>query len=193
MLDLIREAPLGKAIRFVSRNKFLQYPEERPDFELPVQYLHQLKHSEKTSLGHHDSHANGALSAPGHNRTLRHSSLQNEDSDLEALGMVQSAATIRTAPYSTERMRAERELEVERRRSVAIIPQTTSDGAILVDWYATDDPENPQNWSSGKKAFVVAVLCIYTWTVYCAGPIYATAEEELWSTSESAPSLPPWV
>ena len=24
----------------------------------------------------------------------------------------------------------------------------------LVDWYATDDPANPQNWSQKKKAFV---------------------------------------
>ncbi|UKZ78279.1 hypothetical protein TrVFT333_006015 [Trichoderma virens FT-333] len=35
MYDLFRESALGQAIRFVSRNKWLQYPEERPDFVLP--------------------------------------------------------------------------------------------------------------------------------------------------------------
>jgi MFS transporter, DHA1 family, multidrug resistance protein len=74
-------------------------------------------------------------------------------------------------------MRAERQLELERTKSLAIMPQKTSDGVILVDWYTTDDPENPQNWSSIKKGFVIFILCSYTWTVYCAGPIYATAEE----------------
>lgn len=48
MLDIIREAPLGQVIRFISRNKFLRYPEQNPDFELPAQYVALLK-SEKGS------------------------------------------------------------------------------------------------------------------------------------------------
>lgn len=46
MSDLIREAPLGQALRWVSRNKLFQYPEKRADFVLPVQYTTQLN-SEK--------------------------------------------------------------------------------------------------------------------------------------------------
>jgi MFS transporter, DHA1 family, multidrug resistance protein len=35
-----------------------------------------------------------------------------------------------------------------------IQPERLLDGTILVDWYTTDDPENPQNWSFKKKCFV---------------------------------------
>ena len=42
MKDLIREAPIGQAIRFLSRNRLFQYPEERADFTLPIQYATQL-------------------------------------------------------------------------------------------------------------------------------------------------------
>lgn len=35
-----------------------------------------------------------------------------------------------------------------------ITPEKTADGTILVDWYDTDDQENPQNWSFGKKCVV---------------------------------------
>lgn len=33
---------------------------------------------------------------------------------------------------------------------------------ILVDWYGEDDPENPRNWSSGKRAFVLFEICLLT-------------------------------
>ena len=38
MADLIRDAPIGQIIRFITRNKVLLYPEERPDFECPMAY-----------------------------------------------------------------------------------------------------------------------------------------------------------
>lgn len=46
MSDLIHEAPLGQALRSISRNKIFQYPEERGDFVLPEQYTTQLNSSE---------------------------------------------------------------------------------------------------------------------------------------------------
>ena len=36
--ELIREAPAGQLIRYLSKNRFLKYPEERPDFVLPPKY-----------------------------------------------------------------------------------------------------------------------------------------------------------
>jgi MFS transporter, DHA1 family, multidrug resistance protein len=37
---------------------------------------------------------------------------------------------------------------------VAITPSRLKDGTVLVDWYTTDDAENPQSWTPSKKAFV---------------------------------------
>lgn len=141
MLDLVREAPLGQAIRFLSGNRLLQYPEEKPGFQLPVEYVEKLESKEK-------------LSTP----------TDATDSDFSS----ESAGDATTNDL---------EKALQRTASVPIAPQKTADGIVLVDWYTTDDPANPQNWSSFKKGFVIFVLCIYTWTVYCAGPIYATGEE----------------
>ncbi|KAB5578178.1 major facilitator superfamily domain-containing protein [Coniochaeta sp. 2T2.1] len=80
-------------------------------------------------------------------------------------------------PYSNDRVRAERHMTAQRTTSIPIQPKKTTDGIVLVDWYTTDDPANPQNWSHSKKSLVLVVLCYYTATVYAAGPSYAAAEE----------------
>jgi DHA1 family multidrug resistance protein-like MFS transporter len=33
---------------------------------------------------------------------------------------------------------------------------------IIVDWYSQDDPENPQNWTDGKKAFTTLLIWYFT-------------------------------
>ncbi|KAK2608946.1 hypothetical protein QQS21_002522 [Conoideocrella luteorostrata] len=35
MFDIFRDAPVGQLIRWISRNRYLQYPDERPGFQLP--------------------------------------------------------------------------------------------------------------------------------------------------------------
>jgi DHA1 family multidrug resistance protein-like MFS transporter len=66
---------------------------------------------------------------------------------------------------------------IERKESRIIVPQKTAEGIILVDWYSTDDPENPQNWSLSKKSWVTWVLWAYTFVVYCASAIYTPSEQ----------------
>ncbi|KAL7921906.1 MFS general substrate transporter [Trichoderma austrokoningii] len=170
MLDIIREAPLGQAIRFVSRNKLLQYPEEKPDFKLPDLYVGQLEIHEKRCA---DGHASFSP-APGEGSMARNTSVSQIRSDLRT---VTTARSVHTIPYSTERVRVEKELELECTKSLPIAPQKTSDGTVLVDWYTTDDPENPHNWSSFKKILVTTIICIYTFIVYSASSIYAPSVE----------------
>ena len=175
MIDLIREAPLGQAIRYLTRNRLLRYPEEEPDFRLPPQYVAVLKGGEKVALEQHTP-STDPDSGEGETGGV-HLSLTpiNELCDVEKLEKVETATSVHTAPYSNDRMKAEMSLEIARTRTIPIVPQITADNIVLVDWYTTDDPANPQNWSSGKKSFIVFVLCFYTWTVYCTGPIYAAA------------------
>ena len=40
----------------------------------------------------------------------------------------------------------------------AIEPEKLESGTIVVDWYSTDDPSNPQNWSLRKKSFVSGII-----------------------------------
>lgn len=53
-----------------------------------------------------------------------------------------------------------------------------SDGSIkIVNWYGETDPENPLNWSSIKKAWVVFVIGYYSFVVYMAAPIYSPGKD----------------
>jgi hypothetical protein len=60
-----------------------------------------------------------------------------------ALGLVATISRKRTReqtlPYSAERFETELEEQAERQQSTIIVPQKTSDGITLVDWYTTDE------------------------------------------------------
>lgn len=58
-----------------------------------------------------------------------------------------------------------------------VLPTVTRTGDILVDWYTTNDPANPQNWSTATKCAVTAVICCYTFAVYAGSSIYSPAEQ----------------
>ncbi|KUJ07884.1 MFS general substrate transporter [Mollisia scopiformis] len=162
MVDLIREAPLGHIIRLLSGNRFLQYPEERDDFVLPPQYTAQLNGEEEKQQ------------AATRVRTSASSSDIETDLENNTTSRVKSRAE--SMPYSQERFEIEQQLALERTKTIPIIPKKTTDGIILVDWYTSDDPANPQNWSPRKRGFVIFVMCAYTWVVYTGSSIYAAGE-----------------
>ncbi|KAK4961744.1 hypothetical protein LTR10_002235 [Elasticomyces elasticus] len=68
---------------------------------------------------------------------------EEEEQDVEAFQLAKTATAERTI-------------------SRTLAPVRTSDGIILVDWYRSDDPEDPHNWSSAKKLFVSFEI----WSVY---------------------------
>lgn len=87
----------------------------------------------------------------------------NTEKDFD-LGRVMTARTTLTrvdTRVALGKVTTRRDLEqayttatLERGPTMLITPETLDDGTILVDWYDTDDPENPQNWSPKKKYFV---------------------------------------
>jgi DHA1 family multidrug resistance protein-like MFS transporter len=79
-----------------------------------------------------------------------------------------------TKPYTLERFAIEQALQTERTRSIALVPTKDLDGTILVDWYTTDDPSNPQNWSSLAKLLVLLQLCLYSLVAYGASSMYVS-------------------
>ena len=169
---MLREAPLGQLIRFVTRNKVLQYPEEKSDYQLPEVYRTVLDGPDSPGSGL-GSEKNDTLDAEKENSYLK----RNTSNDLEAASLSRTKSRTATAPFSDERLEVENELALERTKSVPIAPQKTSDGNILVDWYTTDDPANPQNWSNTKRGFVSLIICLYTFAVYTGSAIYTSSTE----------------
>ena len=119
-----------------------------------------------------------------------------KDGDLEGQGQLQLSRTKSreaTTGYTEERLEVEQELAAERTKSIPVLPQKTSDGTILVDWYTTDDPANPQNWSLRKKNLVAFIVCLYTFAVYTGSAIYTPGELgviERFGVSNENASLP---
>ncbi|KAF2446534.1 benomyl/methotrexate resistance protein [Karstenula rhodostoma CBS 690.94] len=197
MRALIRDAPIGQAIRFFNP-RLLPYPEERDDFELPPAYvqMHGRKHTPRTSTS--------ASSEPPSDEDVpveevcpetekeaeeKESLADDSESTSDDLEKIRTAGTTYTARSQMSRVgtrealsRAHTRADLEQQFSLATIekgpsrpiePEVRDDGTILVDWYATDDAENPQNWSFGKKLVVLTQILIYTMAVYMGSAIYS--------------------
>src|SRR5436305_13335699 len=149
MADLIRESPIGQVIRFVTRNKYLRYPEEIAGFQIPWEGVANASIEEKLA-----DHSDGS----NHDRGEKESE-RDVEKDLEAEELARKTTTHvtlgtplgsivtisrtksreQTLPYSAERFQTELQEEAERQQSAIIVPQKTSDGITLVDWYTTDE------------------------------------------------------
>ena len=194
MTDLVREAPIGQIIRWVTRNRVLKYPEEQPDFQLPVSYTTALNSSERP----HEKLASTPPSRTSSNNPATLDRIPTKTSrdgleDLEAATLTRTKSRAATVPFSEERLEVEQELEIERTKTLPIAPTKTADGNILVDWYTTDDPANPQNWSNWKRGFVSFIICFYTFAVYTGSAIYTSSEGgviEKFGVSPTDASLP---
>jgi DHA1 family multidrug resistance protein-like MFS transporter len=159
-----------------------------PDFELPFQYSIHLQES-------NDSEAKAAADTPSEKEsnlggvaplTATRTVL---DAELESLGMTKTKSRQYTTAFSSERAKTEELLSLERTQTIPIIPQRTTDGIVLVDWYTTDDPANPHNWSSAKRGFITFLICAYTWVVYTGSSIYAPSEAGVMAAFGVSPTL----
>ncbi|KAH7136509.1 major facilitator superfamily domain-containing protein [Dactylonectria macrodidyma] len=145
-MDLLRESAMGQLIRFVTRNKYLQYPEEKPDFELPEPWLILINNPDAVEEG-------------------------------SPIQLHRTRSANETQAYTMDRLAVDEQHELEKVKSIPVVPKRTKDGAILVDWYYSDDPANPQNWTSKKRAGISLLICLYTFVVYTSSAIYTSSTE----------------
>ncbi|GES60596.1 major facilitator superfamily domain, general substrate transporter [Aspergillus terreus] len=158
MQAVLRESAFGQLIRLVTRNKYFQYPEEKADFKLPDQWIKVMDGLD-------------AAASSEHAQTDAQTPTRQLDSD-EGLSQV---TTNYSLSFTEARLEADQQHEIEKVMSIPIAPKKTKDGAILVDWYYTDDAENPHNWSNLKRALVATIICLYTFVVYTTSAIYTSS------------------
>ena len=201
MTDVLRESAMGQIIRFVTKNKVLQYPEEKPDFQLPDTYHEALNsvHNEKvgsrssSDLEGKETPAGADPPSEALTPTATTTSAKRNLADLENVTLTRTKTREVATGYTDERVNAERELALQKTKTIPIVPEKTKDGYLLVDWYTTDDPANPQNWSATKKSWVSFVISIYTFAVYCSSAIYTPGVEgviEEFGVTPEVASLP---
>ncbi|EMD67587.1 hypothetical protein GGP41_007461 [Bipolaris sorokiniana] len=195
---LIRDAPIGQILRYLTNNRLLQYPEERPDFVIPAAYTQHTRplpkrlsseFSRDPQIEKEGPATEEVCDEPVVEASVERRESESEDESATDLEKVQTARTQHTARTQISRVgtrtalhksTTQADLEqqfslatVERGPSRPIEPETLGDGTILVDWYDTDDESNPQNWSFGKKAVVLSLILMYTMGVYMGSAIYS--------------------
>lgn len=201
MADIIRDAAIGQLIRWVTKNRYLKYPEEKDDFKLPEPWIQLVNGVPITSQNTSTSDAStaaenketgGILRTPSNGSTRRDSSpppSRAPKADEEQPAEPETRHSEERHDFSHEhaqhsdigdmtsrRHNEDEEHNLEKIKSLPIVPQTTKDGAILVDWYYTDDPDNPYNWSGNKRLAINVIICLYTFIVYTTSAIYTTSE-----------------
>ncbi|RMY52973.1 hypothetical protein D0863_14095 [Hortaea werneckii] len=228
MADLFRDAPIGQIIRYITGNRVLQYPEERPDFQCPHGYTphdmtdkkpqptlspvstpsaddrqdsvdpekaglepaepivpadrpnhdHQIPSPDRIVLERMEtSHSGFSHTSMEKSRTNPTSNPLSRTTTREALSRAHTRADLEDAFAAavTTTTTTQTNNPLTPLPSHPIHPQHTASGQILVDWYTTTDPANPQNWSLAKKSLVSLQICLYTLAVYMGSAIYTPA------------------
>lgn len=189
MSHIIRDAPVGQVLRLLTRNCILKYPEEEDEFRLPETWTKLL-----------NPEGNDATTPPKQSGFQQASSSTSSTSPTDdeekqennAAALARTKSREETVPSTTDRLEVDQQHELEKTKSIPIVPRRTQDGAILVDWYYTDDPANPQNWSSLRRGLVAYIICTYTFVVYTSSAIYTTSEDgviEAFGVNMTAASL----
>ena len=187
----IRDSSIGQLIRLVTRKKTLLYPEEEPGFKIPWEEVEAGEMEKEFESDVTTPPASDPEATPRTPVSLQRTITVRTESGLQQVTS-RIMSREQTRPWTAERFEVEKSETLDRATSAVIQPQKTADGIILVDWYTTDDPANPQNWTSGKKAWVVFIIWIYTFAVYSGSAIYTSSEPELmhiWNIGQSKASL----
>ncbi|KAF7518109.1 hypothetical protein G7054_g13575 [Neopestalotiopsis clavispora] len=178
MSNVIRDAPIGQLIRLITRNRVLRYAEEQPDFALPEPWKKMMDNETKYQTS--DSLSTSETTTSSSSSSIRQGGDDDDNNNAETTHPSQPQSAV----LSSTRNQADPEktgndvpeLKLEKTKSIPIVPKKTKDGAILVDWYYSDDPENPHNWTNLRRAMVTVIICIYTFVVYTSSAIYTTSE-----------------
>lgn len=180
MADLIRDAPLGQIVRYLTGNRVFQYEEEKADFVVPSLYANATTQKKSSAAQSVKS------KKPVVHKESDSASSSSSSDDTDEIARTKSANLARSVSRASSR-RAITLADLEKQFSAAstrqpttpapLEPEIREDGTIIVDWYTTSDPANPQNWTFGKKAVVLAQILLYTMAVYMGSAIYAPSIE----------------
>ena len=231
LTELVRDAPIGQLIRYITKNKVLLYPEERPGFQCPSCYSapEATAAAQRSALALHTSTDTQLANLDGEKADIEKQnvepaeedariespqvlgaerptllSMPTQRSDLERAFTREDLEKLETTRSTMERVGTRGTLlhiktiaELEAAFTAAamakeptrpIIPQRTSDGDILVDWYTEGDKDNPQNWSTGMKLLASSMIYLYTMAVYMGSSIITSSTEGIMEEFHVGPS-----
>lgn len=135
MNEVLRDSPFGQIVRFLSKNKYFQYAEERDGFQNPYYGSQTLQKEVDTELPTTAASSNTTLEPTA---TVLEKPSSQEVATKPPLAEATNDVENGESENPIERVvTMQSQSEVQRTESRPIKPTTTSDGTILVDWYTT--------------------------------------------------------
>lgn len=145
-MDTIRNSSFGQVLNKFSGRKLFQHAEERAGFVVPLKY----KGIDESSSA-----------------TLKE---KNESANLEVPDI--TLAPVSSSTSATSSFESSSRLENGIEKSEEKTELSADRGYIIVDWYGPDDQENPQNWSTIKKSWIMIAVAILTTSIYMGSSIF---------------------
>ncbi|GAC95985.1 cycloheximide resistance protein [Pseudozyma hubeiensis SY62] len=162
MTSALATAWVGTLLNQASSGKLFPRPDQRSDFVVPS----SLVSGTASSSAHISETATLCESCPEKSK----SAIPQDSTNLHDVGGVDIEAAL-TQAQGTDTV-ARVVSNANEKLSSTSSKSNTSDDRIIVGWYGDDDPENPRNWSSRKKAFVTFLIGLLTFGVYSGSAIY---------------------
>lgn len=147
MIDLVRDSFAGQIVRRCGGKRLLPYPDERPDYVIPLRYLGKTLDAD-----------NQAEKTGPHTTFPRRQSTEATIADVD---LCHRPSQITPTPEEGDQ-------RVERRVSLA------EKKHILVD-FEEGEGLNPMLWSFRKRCFVAFLVSFMTFSVYLGSAIYVPA------------------
>jgi DHA1 family multidrug resistance protein-like MFS transporter len=143
-MDYIRDSQLGHAIRVVTQNKALEWPEEIPGFQYPIieASTSERLNSQETPAANNQVSTGPDQDVESQQAVERKESRETEELPQHPIEHVASRIGVSAA---------------EAEANLARVGTNAAD-VILVDWYGEDDIDNPLNWTSRKKLFTTVMI-----------------------------------
>lgn len=168
---LFRDTTVGLLVRVASRGRFLKYPEERDPEYYRKKYSEEAQNDRKQEVekANRRSEENWRREHPEEAaREERQNSMQDTLADES------------DSNDSDDGNRKKVHHDKERGKDINLVE------------FEPNDPENPQNWSLGKKVFATGMVCLITFSIYVGSAIYSPgvmSVEEQFHVSESVAVL----
>lgn len=126
MSDFFRDTPFGQVVRYVTRNRYFQYPEEK-DPSIWTRYLDEQKSANLAKLGQTEKPEDGEAPQPG------------ADADVQDAqqGLPQREKNSRSSSGTSSQTRVDGDVNAV---SGVKVDSEKGKDVHLVSWYGEDDP-----------------------------------------------------
>lgn len=159
MTTYLRDSAYGQLVRLILGTRYFQYPEEK-DPSIWKEFVDKEKSANIARFGNLTGPPVESTHTLGSFRTA------SEEKDKETDG-----ASLRSA-WSNH-------AEGVNAASGAPVDPERGQDLHIVGWWGPDDPENPQNWSQGKKFFVTFEICLLTFSIYIGSAIFSAGVQDV--------------